>query len=775
MKLKRIIIIVSVIVVCAIIGIVIFLTGNTEDPSDPSVPGGSSGNGTENSHTHTWVLESITDSTCTEVGRKDYVCEATDCFETYSEEIPLKDHTEVIDELVEATCFETGLSEGSHCSICETIIVEQTELPILEHEFVNNICIHCGNDYYTPNSYFELTDDGDSYKYVSPVITDSIVIPDEYNGIPVTSFELDNELWETVTEIVIGDNITFIPKYAFQNYTSLESLTIGTKVQSIEEGAFTNCDSLVEVIIPDNVKTLGKDAFTWCENLERIVIGNGVTVVPTDFASSSNYLDIVLGENVKIVEDAAFGIKSISIPNGIEYFGSQYLSDNIELTKNGEGYYLGNHSNPYLVLVKTDEIIGNTIDIHSNCKIIYKSALASQNNLESILFSDKITHIGETALSNCQNLQNLQIGSNTKYIGREFINGTFSLKRLSIPSNVIEIQENFFPYIEMITVDTYNRVYDSRNGCNAIIEKETDTLIAGTSITVIPDSVKHIASFAFYTCSFTNITIPGNVLTIGEYAFSACKNLTKITIPNSVTEIEASAFYECTDLKEVKIGSSLKEIKGGVFSDCTSLNNLEIGENVEKITSSAFLNCTSLRELFIPKNVKIIEPSAFERCSNLETMTVDKENIVYHSIEEYNGVIETNTNKLILVGKNAPIMDGIVTLYTGLYYFSNISEILIPDSVLYIENHVFYGCQALSSVKLSKNLKSIELNAFSDCVSLTEVYLPKSLEYIGANAFTGSGLEKIYFEGTIQEWDLISKEGAFDGLEVEIIYNSSMN
>ena len=35
----------------------------------------------------------------------------------------------------------------------------KNEYYIIFNEFVNNICIHCGNDYYTPNSYFELTDD----------------------------------------------------------------------------------------------------------------------------------------------------------------------------------------------------------------------------------------------------------------------------------------------------------------------------------------------------------------------------------------------------------------------------------------------------------------------------------------------------------------------------------------------------------------------------------------------------------------------------------------
>lgn len=79
-----------------------------------------------------------------------------------------------------------------------------------------------------------------------------------------------------------------------------------------------------------------------------------------------------------------------------------------------------------------------------------------------------------------------------------------------------------------ITVESGNSVYDSHNNCNAIIEKASNTLIAGCKNTIIPESVTNIGNYAFYACGLTSIIIPVSVTNIGTYPFARNQSLTSV-------------------------------------------------------------------------------------------------------------------------------------------------------------------------------------------------------------------------------------------------------
>lgn len=72
--------------------------------------------------------------TCTETGLQSYTC--TVCGTKIKDEvIAKKAHTEVIDKAVEATCTKTGLTEGKHCSVCNTVIVKQEVVAKKAHTY----------------------------------------------------------------------------------------------------------------------------------------------------------------------------------------------------------------------------------------------------------------------------------------------------------------------------------------------------------------------------------------------------------------------------------------------------------------------------------------------------------------------------------------------------------------------------------------------------------------------------------------------------------------
>lgn len=195
-------------------------------------------------------------------------------------------------------------------------------------------------------------------------------------------------------------------------------------------------------------------------------------------------------------------------------------------------------------------------DSRENCNAIIETATKSLiSGCKNTVIPKDVTCISDRAFFGCSDLSKITIPDGVTKIRFEAFRECSSLKKINIPSSVTEIGPSVFydcDGLMEITVAPQNSKFDSRDGCNAIIETASNTLLYGCKTTVVPKSVTKIGPKAFARLTgITSIIIPDGVTGIGYNAFEVCPDLTSITIPSSVTGVEFGVFSYCRNLSHV--------------------------------------------------------------------------------------------------------------------------------------------------------------------------------------------------------------------------------
>lgn len=83
---------------------------------------------------------------------------------------------------------------------------------------------------------------------------------------------------------------------------------------------------------------------------------------------------------------------------------------------------------------------------------------------------------------------------------------------------------------------------------------------------------------------------------------------------------------------------------------------------------------------------------------------------------------------------------------------NNVSEVVIPDSILYIGDYAFFGCSYLKKVVMSDSVETLGIGAFDSCVALESVTLSAKIKVIPEFAFRDcAALAAVTFSASVEE------------------------
>lgn len=405
---------------------------------------------------------------------------------------------------------------------------------------------------------------------------------------------------EGITSIDIPNSVTKIGGSAFDYCKDLKTVTFSNSLKVISGWAFASCENLTEITIPNSVKEIGGNAFSGCQSLksltlsnslkkiegwtfkdcvalEAVIIPNSVTSIDNDaFAGCTSLKSLTIPESVTSISGRSFAgcynLEKITVAPGNTKYNS---NNNCNAVVTNDGYFILGCKNsviPEGVICITNHAFSGCsgltqITIPNTVKYINHNAFVGCSGLTEIVIPSSVTYIEGNAFGDCIGLKSLVLPESIKYINNSFngcsgletltipnsvikiYNGAFSgcssLKTLTIPSSVSKIENRAFSGcngLEKIVVDPENQKYDSRNNCNAIIDKENNELILGCRNTIIPNDVTSIGDEAF-SGEIGKITIPASVKMINDIAFWECVKTVTVhaTTP---PELGINVFYE---------------------------------------------------------------------------------------------------------------------------------------------------------------------------------------------------------------------------------------
>lgn len=435
-------------------------------------------------------------------------------------------------------------------------------------------------------------------------------------------------------------------------------------VTSVGDYAFADCPGLVSVQLPASLNSIGRYAFQGCVNLGGIVIPKSVATIGEGcFMACVNLRDVKLPATLRTLSANTFAycsiLNNITLPAG--------------LTEIGKSAFTACHSL-------------DNVNFSKNLKVIGSSAF-SETGFRYVTLPSGVMAIGGKAFSKCHNLTAIVLSSSLQDFGDSVFFDSPNLSRVYV-----------LGCRKFGSADDGQMFYEVKPGSYRTLlffDREAD-------VCVVPDSFNIAAGVFSGNVNLKKVKLPGNLKSIGNFAFAGCSSLSEVVLPEKIEYIGEGAFVGCDSLKSFNVfrkeryftsdnGKMLfHRTDGGVVLVAYTGNDtsVTIPSYVTELGYGVFHSHAEIREIVIPTSVNAIGAMAFYGCKNL-------------------------------------------------------GEIALPEGISVIPDQVFDGCESLGQILLPSTVTKIGNRVFCNCRNLALLRFPANLKQAGHSLFAGQLSERL--------------------------------
>lgn len=346
-----------------------------------------------------------------------------------------------------------------------------------------------------------------------------------------------------IKSVNLPQSLKVIDSMAFSFCENLESVTFPKNLESINNWAFENCNKLTEVTIPDSVKNFGFGVFAECKNLKTVILSDNTKKISMGmFEGCKNLENITIPSSVTYIESYAFaesGLKTVTIPATVKFIENQAFADCDKLTE-----------------INTESSDPQNFDFetpfyYSVDGVLYsKSKYTQYEYINGVAYEKEIFPVTLYSYPAGKTDDTFTLSSDVENVYAYAFSGVNNLKTIELNSRITAFCLHNATSVEKVEVSEYNSYIYDVDGVVFSFDRK---------LLYYPNAKKD-----------KNYTVPSDVNTIKEFAFSDNPYLKELTIcENTEVTLEDFSIYNCDGLEVINLSNNLR------IKDILSIDNCD--------------------------------------------------------------------------------------------------------------------------------------------------------------------------------------------------------